>query len=159
MMGPDITTTGWWTLGLSVSSNGAVHYYARPGVEDLTSDDYISSQYPYSYRAERFRAAFFNVINSDSGRDWTTSWIIDDTYVFTGTGSAQLVQRNRHPGNAPEARLARSSKSVQSTEPNKSNRYKQTKISSAQATDREGSLSDDQPTPESDGELDYYRDE
>lgn len=85
MMGPEIQSTGWWTLGLAISSNGAVHYYAKPGVEDLTAEDYISTQYPYGYRAERFRSAFFNVINGDNGRDWSTTWIIDDTKVYLGT--------------------------------------------------------------------------
>lgn len=93
MMGPDLTTTGWWTLGISVSANGAVHYYAKPGVEDLTQDDYVTTQYPYSYRAERFRSAFFNVINGDNGRDWSTTWIIDDTKVFLGTGQGNRVAR------------------------------------------------------------------
>src|SRR6202007_1823635 len=35
----DITTTGWWTMGMSFTPDGAVHYYAKPGVKDLTKDD------------------------------------------------------------------------------------------------------------------------
>lgn len=80
--GPQITTTGWWTLGLSVTPDGMVHYYASPGVADLTSDDYITSQFPYGYRAERFRTFFYNVCSADDGKRWSTSWIVDDPQVF-----------------------------------------------------------------------------
>jgi hypothetical protein len=94
MKGPDITTVGWWTLGIAVSANGAVHYYARPGVEDVTSEDYITTQYPYNYKAETFRSAFFNVVNADNGKSWTTTWIVDDTYVFLGTSPSQLASKS-----------------------------------------------------------------
>jgi hypothetical protein len=80
--GPQITTTGWWTMGMSVTPDGMVHYYASPGVDDLTEEDYITSQYPYSYRAERFRTFFYNVCSADDGRRWSTSWIVDDPQVF-----------------------------------------------------------------------------
>jgi hypothetical protein len=80
--GPQITTTGWWTLGLSVTPDGMVHYYASPGVDDLTEADYITSQFPYGYRAERFRTFFYNVCSADDGRRWSTSWIVDDPQVF-----------------------------------------------------------------------------
>jgi hypothetical protein len=82
--GPQITTTGWWTLGLSFTPDGMVHYYARPGVEDLTEEDYITSQYPYGYRCERFRTFFYNVVNGDDGKTWSTAWIVDDPKVFIG---------------------------------------------------------------------------
>lgn len=80
--GPQITTTGWWTMGMSVTPDGMVHYYASPGVDDLTEEDYITSQYPYSYRAERFRTFFYNVCSADDGQRWSTSWIVDDPQVF-----------------------------------------------------------------------------
>ena len=35
--GPQITEPGWWTLGLSVTPDGQVHYYAHAGVDDLTA--------------------------------------------------------------------------------------------------------------------------
>ncbi|GAB5404626.1 MAG: hypothetical protein Aurels2KO_28570 [Aureliella sp.] len=91
--GPQITTTGWWTLGMSFSADGQVHYYAKPGVEDLTQDDYITSQYPYGYRCERFRSFFYNVVNGDNGRDWTTAWIVDDPKVFVRNGSRVARRR------------------------------------------------------------------
>ncbi len=80
--GPQITTTGWWTLGLSCSPDGMVHFYAKSGIEDLTKKDYITSQYPYGYRCERFSTFFFNVCNGDDGRTWSTAFIIDDPAVY-----------------------------------------------------------------------------
>ena len=77
-----ITKTGWWTLGISVTPDGMVHYYARPGVDDLTAEDYLTSQHPYGYRAERLRSFFYNVCNGDDGRTWSTEWIVDDPAVY-----------------------------------------------------------------------------
>jgi hypothetical protein len=69
---------------MSFTSDGMVHYYARPGVEELTEQDYITSQFPYGYRCERFRTFFYNVVNGDDGRNWTTAWIVDDPKVYVG---------------------------------------------------------------------------
>lgn len=80
--GPQITTTGWWTLGMSFTPNGMVHYFAKPGIEDLTPQDHIASQYPYGYRCERFETFFFDVLNSDDGHTWSTSFVIDDAHVY-----------------------------------------------------------------------------
>ena len=82
--GPDIAVTGWWTLGMSFSSDGMVHYYGHPGVEDLTEEDYMTSQYPYGYRCERVRTFFYNIINVDNGRSWSSPLIVDDTYAYVG---------------------------------------------------------------------------
>ena len=79
--GPRISSPGWWTLGMSFSPDGQVHYYAHPGVEDLTAQDHISSQSPYGLRCERMDAFFFNVVNGDNG-NWSTSWIIDDPTLY-----------------------------------------------------------------------------
>ncbi len=84
--GLPITTTGWWTMGISVTPDGMIHYYAKPGVEDLTSADYITSQYPYGRQALRLRSFFFNVVNGDNGKDWTTPWIVDDSKVYVAQG-------------------------------------------------------------------------
>ena len=81
-LGPKIKEVGWWTLGMSFTPDGAVHYFAHPGVEDLTSSDRISSQFPYSYRCERLDAFFFNVCSGDNGK-WSTPWIIDDAALYT----------------------------------------------------------------------------
>ena len=80
--GPQITSTGWWTLGMSVTPDGMVHYYASPGVDDLTEDDYITSQFPYDYRAERFRTFFYNVCSANDGKRWSTAFVVDDPKVF-----------------------------------------------------------------------------
>ncbi|MEK6247408.1 MAG: hypothetical protein N2C12_04465, partial [Planctomycetales bacterium] len=70
--GPSSTKTGWWTLGMSVTSDGMVHYYAKSGIEDLTEDDRIASQYPYGFRAREMRTFFFNVLSADDGKTWST---------------------------------------------------------------------------------------
>ena len=81
-VGPTITKTGWWTLGMSFSPDGRVHYFARPGVDRLTMSDHIASTRPYGYKTERFNTIFFNIANEDNGRDWSTSWIIDDPAIY-----------------------------------------------------------------------------
>jgi hypothetical protein len=80
--GKEITVTGWWTLGMSFTGDGAVHYYAKPGIENLTKEDHITSQFPYGYRCVRLRTFFFNVCNGDDGRTWSTEWIIDDPSMY-----------------------------------------------------------------------------
>jgi hypothetical protein len=77
-----ITVTGWWTLGMSCTPDGLVHYYAKPGVEDLTAADHIGTQMPYSFRAEQFKTFFFNVCNGDDGKTWSSPWIIDDAKFY-----------------------------------------------------------------------------
>jgi len=93
--GPQITTTGWWTLGLSCTPDGMVHYYASPGVDELTEADYITSQYPYSYRAERMRTFFYNVCSADDGQRWSTSFIVDDpkVHVLRPKGNLKTAER------------------------------------------------------------------
>lgn len=80
--GKQITQTGWWTLGISCTPDGQIHYYAKPGVEDLTEEDHLTSQSPYGYRAQHFKTFFFNVCNGDDGRTWSTNWIIDDPMLY-----------------------------------------------------------------------------
>jgi len=80
--GPKIEQTGWWTLGLSFSPDGMVHYFASPGVDELTMDDHITSQYPYGYRTELLKTFFYNVCTQDDGKTWSTPWVIDDPKVY-----------------------------------------------------------------------------
>ena len=80
--GPQIDVDGWWTLGLSFSPDGMVHYFASPGVDDLTMEDHITSQFPYGYRTEWLKTFFFNVCSKDDGKTWSTPWVIDDPKVF-----------------------------------------------------------------------------
>lgn len=81
-IGRSIDQPGWWTLGISTTQDGKVHYYARPGVEDLAPEDHIASHTPYQYRAEHLKTFFFNVVNGDDGRNWSTPIIIDDPTLY-----------------------------------------------------------------------------
>lgn len=85
---------GWWTLGMSVTSDGQIHYFAKQGVEDLTAADHIASEFPYSFQAERFRTFFFNVCNNNDGRTWSTPFVIDDPQLFV-LNSDRVVSRVR----------------------------------------------------------------
>jgi hypothetical protein len=89
--GPEISQLGWWTFGISCTPDGMVHYYASPGIDALTAEDHVTSQYPYSYKAERFRTMFFNICNQDDGKTWSTPWIIDDPSIYIG-GSSHMAQ-------------------------------------------------------------------
>ena len=59
-----------------------IHYYASPGVDDLTEDDYLTSQYPYRRHAERFETLFFNFCNKNDGQTWSTPFLIDDPRLY-----------------------------------------------------------------------------
>ena len=84
--GPMITQTGWWTFGMSFLPDGRVAYYASPGVDDLTPEDHIATHYPQGVKVLKFKTSFFNVVNRDNGRDWSTEWIIDDPQLFVLRG-------------------------------------------------------------------------
>lgn len=90
--GPQITTTGWWTMGMACTADGQIHYYAKAGIEDLTAEDKIASHYPYGYRCERFKTFFFNVCNADNGRTWSTPFIIDDPTLYFVEGPKMVRQ-------------------------------------------------------------------
>ena len=81
-IGPSITKTGWWTLGMSFTPDGRVHYFASPGVDPLTAKDHIASHAPYYAKCQRFNTVFFNVCNQNNGRDYSTTWIIDDPELY-----------------------------------------------------------------------------
>jgi hypothetical protein len=100
----EIDQFGWWTLGMSFSPDGMVHYYASPGVDELTSADYITSQYPYGFQARQFRTYFFDVCNRNDGRTWSTPFVIDDPqlYLVDARRVNSIVERRE----ANEARLA-----------------------------------------------------
>jgi hypothetical protein len=80
--GPRIDGPGWWTLGMSFTPDGQVHYYAKAGTEDLTAQDYLASHYCYGFRCQRLNTYFFDVMSPDDGRTWSTQWIIDDPAVY-----------------------------------------------------------------------------
>jgi len=77
-----MNTTGWWTLGMSFSPDGRVHYFARPDIKDLRAENRVASEYCYGLRTETFKTFFFCVCSGDDGRTWSTEWIVDDPTVF-----------------------------------------------------------------------------
>ncbi len=88
---------GWWTLGMSLTSDGAVHYFASSGIDRLTAEDHVTSQFPYSFRAEQFRTFFFNVCNRNDGVSWSTPFLIDDPQLFLVNASRvnAIVERKK----------------------------------------------------------------
>ncbi|MEX2286811.1 MAG: hypothetical protein WD648_06955 [Planctomycetaceae bacterium] len=90
--GPEITEPGWWTLGMSFTPDGRVHYYASPGVDDLTAADHIASHFSQGVTCHRVNTMFFNVVSMDDGRTWSTPWVIDDPAFYTMNSAALAVQ-------------------------------------------------------------------
>ena len=74
--------TGWWTLGMSFTPDGQVHYFARPDIKDLTAENRVASQYCYGLRTETLKTFFYCVCSGDDGRTWSTEWIVDDPKVY-----------------------------------------------------------------------------
>ena len=97
----DIDEPGWWTLGMSFSDDGQVHYYAHKGVEELTAEDHLMSSFPYGERCTTFNNFFFNVANWDNGHTWSTPWVIDDPKIYVipppGQQVAQLYRVKKQP--------------------------------------------------------------
>ena len=83
--GPKITETGWWTMGMSFTPDGSTHFYASPGVDPLTERDHIATTKPYGHTAQQLNTFFFNVVNQDDGRTWSTEWIVDDPELYLYT--------------------------------------------------------------------------
>ncbi len=85
--GPVILNEGWWTLGMTITPDGKVHYYGHEGVANLTAKDHLYSNFPYGYACLQTSTYFFNVVNQDDGRSWSTRWIVDDPKVYVATGA------------------------------------------------------------------------
>jgi hypothetical protein len=94
----------WITMGISHTPDGAVHFFLRKGIEDLTREDCVGSYWCYGYRAQWFQTFFFNVINQDDGRSIGTPWIVDDAFLYAATPPANKV---RMAGGTQPAPLAR----------------------------------------------------
>jgi len=88
---------GWWTLGMSVTPDGMIHYYASPGIDPLKPEDHLTSQYPYSFRAYQFRTFFFDVCNRNDGKTWSTPFVIDNAelHVVKATRISSIVERKK----------------------------------------------------------------
>jgi hypothetical protein len=97
----DIDEPGWWTLGMSFTDDGQIHYYAHKGVADLTAEDHLMSSFPYNEKCTTFNNFFFNVANWDNGRTWSTPWVIDDPKIYvippTGQQVANLYRVKKQP--------------------------------------------------------------
>ncbi len=93
--GPDITQTGWWTLGMSFTPDGRTHYYASPGVDALRAEDHIASHYPYNFRLQRLDGVFFDTFNMYDGRTPSTPWIIDDPTVYANPPNSRMATKPR----------------------------------------------------------------
>ncbi len=108
----DIDEPGWWTLGMSFSSDGQVHYYAHKGTADLTAEDHLMSSFPYGERCTAFNNFFFNVANMDNGRSWSTPWVIDDPKVYVippaGQQVANLYRIKKQPQRQQKQQVAQS---------------------------------------------------
>ncbi|MGB1816968.1 MAG: hypothetical protein ACPHJ3_16540, partial [Rubripirellula sp.] len=55
--------------------------------------DYITSQFPYDYRAERFRTFFYNVCSANDGKRWSTAFVVDDPKVFVLRPASKLATK------------------------------------------------------------------
>ncbi len=104
----EINEFGWWTLGMSFSPDGMIHYYASPGVDDLTDADYLTSQFPYNFQARQFRTYFFDVCNKSDGKTWSTPFVIDDPQLFVvnPTRINSIVARKEQQAEQMAARRA-----------------------------------------------------
>ncbi len=95
IVGPRITQTGWWTLGVSMTPDSRAHYYAKPGVGNLTAQDHMVSTTPYGRTARVFNTIFFDVCSIDNGRTWSTPWIVDDPAIYTLSGGQNRTAARR----------------------------------------------------------------
>lgn len=106
--GPKIDEPGWWTFGMSFTPDGRIHYYAGPGIADLTADDHLFSSFAYGWECKFVDNIFVNVANFEDGKTWSTPWVIDDPQFFVippeGYTLADLVRR---PKNVPATRRGR----------------------------------------------------
>ncbi len=85
-----VQSTGWWTLGMSFTADGRVHYYAKPGVDNLTADDYLASYVPYNMPCRILETFFYDCFNRDDGRSWSTPFVIDDPTLYVVRGGEKL---------------------------------------------------------------------
>jgi hypothetical protein len=81
MPGPAVKEGTWYTFGMSFTPEGHVHYFLREGTDTIQRDDYLTSYRPYGYRPRVFETFFYNTVNMDDGRTWSTPWIIDDSWL------------------------------------------------------------------------------
>ena len=99
----NVEEVGWWTMGMSFSPDGRVHYYAHPGLDDLTESDHLASHHPYNFRCKQLKSVFFDVFNQNDG-NWSTGWIIDDPTVYVARQAQTARQPQRRSGGSGQRR-------------------------------------------------------
>ena len=77
-----ITQTGWWTFGMTFTPDGMVHYYAETGRRQTHAGRPPRLDDSLRHAGENFNTIFFNVVNMDDGRTWSTEWIVDDPEIY-----------------------------------------------------------------------------
>ena len=77
-----IKESGWYTLGMSFTGDGMIHYYIHKGGEDLTAADRVASQFPVQLSMLVLHRRLLRLFGSNDGQNWTTGWVIDDPAVF-----------------------------------------------------------------------------
>ncbi|MBL9083730.1 MAG: hypothetical protein JNK76_18075 [Planctomycetales bacterium] len=85
-----VTQTGWWTLGMSFTGDGRVHYFAKPGIDNLTAEDYLASYVPYNMPCRIVETFFYDCFNRDDGKTWSTPFVIDDPTLYVMRGADRL---------------------------------------------------------------------
>lgn len=93
LRGPSLKSETWYTLGMSFTPDGGVHYFVREGVDELRVEDHVTSFRPYNYTPRVFETFFFNTVNMDDGRTWSTPWIIDDSWLYVTNAPETRAQK------------------------------------------------------------------
>lgn len=87
----------WCTLGISMTPDGRCSFFAKSGVEDLTADDHLGTYMCYNWRGTVFTTFFYNVMNFDNGRSWSTPWVIDNAFLHVATPPRQQPRMATRP--------------------------------------------------------------
>ena len=95
LRGPAVKESTWYTFGMSFTPEGYVHYFLREGVDTIERDDYLVSYRPYGYRPRVFETFFYNTVNMDDGRTWSTPWVIDDSWLHASNPPAEPQAQRR----------------------------------------------------------------
>jgi hypothetical protein len=51
----------------------------------------------YNWRGVSFTTFFFNVMNFDNGRSWSTPWVVDNAFLHVGTPPHQSPRMATRP--------------------------------------------------------------
>lgn len=87
----------WCTLGISMTPDGRSHFFGKAGIEDLTADDHLGSYMCYNWRGVVFTTFFYNVMNFDNGRSWSTPWVVDNAFLHVANPPQQQPRMATRP--------------------------------------------------------------